>query len=100
LILDATTYPYLDCNETALKVYGYSRDEPLKMTPFDLRPPECHDGLRQGLAKLAADGTAPGTPGSRVFSTTTHLTKSGRRMDVEILADRMEYDGRTALRAT
>jgi two-component system, sensor histidine kinase and response regulator len=96
-ILDANTYQYLDCNETASRVYGYSRDEILRMTPFDVRSPEARQSLQEDLAALAASSAAAGIPGSRVCSTTTHLTKAGRRMEVEVLADRIEYEGRAAI---
>ncbi|HXJ95160.1 MAG TPA: PAS domain S-box protein [Terriglobia bacterium] len=95
-ILDRITYQYLDCNETASRVYGYSRDELLSMTPFDVRAPEARHKLQEDLAKLAASAVAPGMAASRVCSTTTHVTKSGRRMEVEVLAEQVEYEGRPA----
>jgi len=95
-ILDRITYQYLDCNETASRVYGYSRDELLSMTPFDVRAPEARHKLQEDLAKLAASAAAPGMAASRVCSTTTHVTKAGRRMEVEVLAERIEYEGRPA----
>jgi len=107
-ILDATSYQYLDCNETALKVYGYSRDEILTMTPFDLRPPEHRAALAQDLAKLAApDGTpSDGESGSKSAGSParvtggpmpgTHFTKDGRRIEAEVLVEAIEYQGRAA----
>ncbi len=107
-ILDATSHQYLDCNETALKVYGYSRDEILTMTPFDLRPPEARTALAEDLAKLIPLGEVPsgaesgvepsGIPrrGSGEPFTGTHLTKAGRRMEVEVIIDTIEYQGRAA----
>ena len=95
-ILDVTTHRYINCNETASKVYGYSRDEFLRMTPFDLRAPETHEALKEELRQLCGGGAATGTPGCRVSTTTTHLTKTGRRMVVEVLAEGIHYGGRAA----
>jgi signal transduction histidine kinase/DNA-binding response OmpR family regulator/integral membrane sensor domain MASE1 len=107
-ILDATSLQYLDCNETALKVYGYSRDEIQKMTPFDLRPPEARAALAEDLTKLGlphavrsgaefgVDSSIFPRPGADGPFPGTHLTKGGRRMEVDVVADRIEYQGRAA----
>jgi len=107
-ILDAKSHQYLDCNETALKVYSYSRDEIRTMTPFDLRPPEARAALAADLAKLVPLAGVPsgtefgiepiGIPGRGTGEPFpgTHLTKSGRRMEVEVLADAIEYQGQAA----
>ena len=105
-IVDAADHHYLDCNETALEVYGYSRQELLTMTPYDLRPPEARASLAEDLAKVAsvrlhsapnqeALKTGPHPDRLAPFSG-AHLTKAGRRMDVEVFADAVEYQGRAA----
>ncbi len=39
-VLDAETLQFLDVNEAAIRHYGYSREEFLKMKGTDIRPPE------------------------------------------------------------
>lgn len=39
-IYDIHSLAFLEVNEAAVKHYGYSRDEFLKMTIKDIRPPE------------------------------------------------------------
>jgi len=105
-IADAADYHYLDCNETALEVYGYSRHELSTMTPFDLRPPEGRASLTDALAKMASvmlhsaplqEALRAGPrPGRLAPFSGVHITKSGRRMDVEVFADTVEYQGRAA----
>jgi len=106
-IIDAADYHYLDCNQTAVNVYGYSREELLRMTPFDLRPPEERASLERALASLAAPrqhasgGKAQPSNSAAVHPSRcfpgTHLTNDGRRIEVEVLADSIEYESRQAL---
>jgi two-component system sensor histidine kinase/response regulator len=85
-IFDKETNRFLDCNGAVRRIYGYSLDELRTMTPFDLHPPE-------DLAQVARNISRknPEQP-----FTYTHLTKSGRRMEVEILSDEIDYQGRPA----
>lgn len=46
-IYDEGTLRFLDVNEAAIRHYGYTRDEFLGMTLFDLRLPEDHAKLRE-----------------------------------------------------
>ncbi|MCZ6776852.1 MAG: PAS domain S-box protein, partial [Ignavibacteria bacterium] len=85
-IFDKETNRFLDCNESVLRNYGYSLDELKSMTPFDLHPPE-------ELAKVKHNINIKNV--AEPFSY-THLTKGGRRIDVEILSDEIEYQGRPA----
>jgi two-component system, sensor histidine kinase and response regulator len=109
-IVDAATNYYLDCNEKALEVYGYSRQEMLRMTPFDLRPPESRAALTEDLARIRAMASAGAASTAELESEShsslsdarfagVHITRNGRRMDVEVLADTLEYQGRRAFLA-
>jgi PAS domain S-box-containing protein len=84
-IIDKVTHRFIDCNRTALSVYGYSRDELLRLTPFDLHPPE-ERRLVEGAIDLKSDGR----------QTWTHLSRDGRRMSVWVRSEEIEYQGRPA----
>ena len=75
-IFDGETHRFLDCNEAVHRLYGYSMDELRLMTPFDLHAPEDFDRLDRNIG--------------------IHVAKDGRRIDVEILSDEIEYRGRSA----
>jgi PAS domain S-box-containing protein len=79
---------HLDVNETALQHYGYSREEFLSMTAFDLLPPEDHAALIERLEKNAS-------PTGKLFYD-RHLTKSGRIINVEIRVHLINYMGKKA----
>jgi PAS domain S-box-containing protein len=80
-ICDAESSAFLEVNAAAAALYGYSRDELLSMTLKDIHPAE----------------HAP-----RRLSTGTwrHRQKNGSVMDVEVTANRIEWDGRPAHLAT
>ena len=75
-IFDAQTHRVLDCNDAVHRVYGYSIEELRLMTPFDLHPPDDFDTVDRNIG--------------------VHVTKGGRRLDVEILSDETDYKGRRA----
>jgi PAS domain S-box-containing protein len=86
LIFERETNRFLDCNESVLRNYGYSIDELKNMTPFDLHPAEDLAKVKHNINIKNVD-----TPFSY-----THVTKNGRAIDVEILSDEIEYQGRPA----
>ncbi|HET7204719.1 MAG TPA: ATP-binding protein [Steroidobacteraceae bacterium] len=77
----------IDCNERAEVTYGYSREELLCRTVFDLRSdgsrPVADGQFREVLAK-----------GALVFET-EHLTRDGRLFPVEVSSSGVEFQGRT-----
>jgi PAS domain S-box-containing protein len=66
----------LSSNRAAERLSGYSREEGLQMTFFQVIPPEYHAALRQALKHLKA-GKLPPTLEVEI------LTKDGRRVPVE-----------------
>lgn len=86
-IYDPGTLRFLAVNDAAVGRYGYPRDEFLGMTLSDLHPPEDVPPL----ADLAALGAheAPGTPWR-------HRLKDGRLIDMEIIAQTIDFEGRPA----
>jgi PAS domain S-box-containing protein len=85
-IYDALSYKFLHCNEAAVDNYGYSREEILSMTPFDLYRPEDFEMVRKTVDKKAA--------GSAVVH--THLTKDRRERIVEVSTSEVFFQGTAA----
>ena len=86
LLLDRDGH-IIDCNERAEVTYGYSRDELLGKTVFDLRSdqsrPVADDQFREVL-----------TRGALVFET-EHRARTGRLLPVEVSSCGVEFQGRT-----
>lgn len=85
LVVDQPTHRILDCNDTAQKVYGYSREEMQVMTPFDLHPQEEWERVALCIDRKSE--------GKDVY---THLTKAGDRIRVSLHSEEIEYGGRPA----
>jgi PAS domain S-box-containing protein len=85
-IYDGITYKILRCNESFLKNYGYTIEEALTLTPFDLVKPEELAKVRKNIARVSA-----GTP-----VTFVHLTKDRRERIVEILTEAFYFAGNPA----
>ena len=78
----------LEVNDAAVATYGYSREEFLGLTLFDLRPPEDADRLRNYLH----GGSAP-----QLFAGEwRHRHKDGKVVDVEVYAHNIEFNVRPA----
>jgi PAS domain S-box-containing protein len=85
-IFDATTYKFLDCNESVLKKYGYTRDEILTMTPFDLHKPEEFDKVRESIENRSDDDS----------NILIQLTKDRRQRIVKLITEETYYEGNPA----
>jgi len=85
-IYDAITYKFLHCNEAAVENYGYSKEEILTMTPFDLHRQEEFEKVRANIDKRIV----------RWGNTYTHITKDRRERIVEITASDIYFDGKPA----
>ena len=66
----------VDCNVRAEEFYGYSRDELLTMTAFDLRPPEGYPALARVISE------APTNEGR--LHQTVHRKRDGQLVPVEV----------------
>jgi PAS domain S-box-containing protein len=76
---------FIEVNDAVLQKYGYTRDEFLSMTLFDLRPQADRERLRVRLEQLK---------GSEVVSGEwRHQLKSGRLIDVAVTGRRIDYGG-------
>src|SRR5437870_2146742 len=83
-VFDEKTLVFIDVNEAAIAIYGYSRDEFLRMDITQIRPPEEIPTLLQRIRSGAAHPP-------RVW---IHLTKSGRAIDVEVASKALIIGGR------
>jgi PAS domain S-box-containing protein len=87
-IWDHETYRYLAVNDAAVAHYGYSREQFLQLTLFDLHLPEDYDALRQ----ITRDRQA-GQHGHRNWS---HVKADGTVITSTAYAKFWKYQGRDA----
>ena len=85
ILVDSETHRYMDVNQATQRLYGYSREEFLQMTPEDVsaEPDKTHDHIAAGDAHVPFRW---------------HRKKNGERFAVEITANQIIHRGRrTAL---
>jgi len=87
-IHDIETHAFLEVNNTALNLYGYSREEFLSMTLKDIRPVEDLPELYKVL-----EATAQMSDLAREWR---HLKKNGELIFVEITSHSLVFNGRKA----
>src|SRR3546814_11664801 len=80
---------FLEVNDAAIALYGYSREEFLSMTIFDIRSPEEAARAAETIPTFPLTGFWHG-------GVWQHRAKSGRTIDVEVVSDDMLYEGRSA----
>jgi PAS domain S-box-containing protein len=76
---------FIDVNECTCRMLGYSREELLRLSPFDLVDDETKAALPELAAKL-------GQLGSMLFEVTL-VAKDGRRIAVEVNASTVQFAG-------
>ncbi len=84
-IFNLETLKFLEVNEAAMQLYGYSRDEFLSMTLKDIRPAEDIPALLKDLSKIK------GSLYSR-HGTWRHLKKNGEMMTIELIDHQIEFN--------
>jgi len=87
-VYDQHTLQILDANNAALKQYGYTREEFLKLTIKDLRPPGEVPKLMQAIRGEK--------PGLNHAGTWIHRKRNGELMDIEVSFIPIDYRGREA----
>jgi len=90
-IWDMETYRVMEVNKAALDEYGYTRDEFLSLSVFDLRPVDERENFKRITAAAFANGN---NQYEYVFR---HLTKTGEPMLMQISSYRVEYNERNAV---
>ena len=86
VVFDQETNRFLDCNRAALDRYGYTLEELRAMTPRQLHPPGELEIVDEHI-----DDKDQGGP--HLY---THTTKDGKRIQVEVHTDEIEYQGSDA----
>lgn len=84
-VYDQSSLSYIDVNNAALDHYGYTRDEVLKMTLADIRPPADREKLLDYL------GTWSGASNGELDW--THLKSDASEIIVNIYARPVRYRG-------
>lgn len=87
-VYDLDSLEFLDVNEAAVRHYGYSREEFMQMSIYDIRAVEDWPQLDQALVKARHNDF---TYKSGIFR---HLKKNGELMMVKVESDKIEYKGR------
>ncbi len=87
-VYDRETLAILDVNQSALRNYGYSREEFLSLTIKDFRPSEDIPALLESVASASSDARSVGA--------WRHRKKDGSLIDVEITSHPIVYGGREA----
>ena len=87
-IYDPETLSILDINDAFVRHYGYTREELLKMTIKDIRPPEDIPLLLEDIANLST-----GLSQTKIWR---HRKKDGTIISVEITAHTSPFKGRQA----
>ncbi|MBC8108080.1 MAG: PAS domain S-box protein [Anaerolineae bacterium] len=85
-IYDLKTLAFLEVNPAAIERYGYTRDEFLRMTLKDIRPPEDVPAL---LDRIANFETGRYTSGEW-----RHLRRDGTLIYAEVMSYDIDHDGR------
>ncbi len=85
-VYDLATLKFIDVNEAAIDKYGYSREEFLSMTLFDIRP-------KQDYARLKADLAKPRPP-LQHSGEWRHLLKNGEIIYVDINSYLFEHNNK------
>ena len=89
IIYDCESFRFLSVNPAALEKYGYSKEEFLQLTIFDIRPKEDVARLKERL-----DFRPRGL--NYYLNSWTHLKKDGQLMDVSVVSSDFEFQGRPA----
>jgi diguanylate cyclase (GGDEF)-like protein/PAS domain S-box-containing protein len=87
-VYDRVTLRFLAVNDAAVRTYGWSREEFLRMTLFDIRPAEDQASLRDALSQ-----PFPDEADNEIWR---HRNADGRLFLAEVTARELRYGGREA----
>jgi PAS domain S-box-containing protein len=88
-IIDHNTLRFIEVNEAVIKHYGYSREEFLNMSLYDVVTPEFHETLKTSTIKYCSES-------SFYLPYGKHIKKNGEQIIVEIRVSMLEYNGEKA----
>ncbi|HEX2608384.1 MAG TPA: PAS domain S-box protein [Flavisolibacter sp.] len=92
-IYDLETLQILKVNQSAMQLYGYTREEFLKLSVFDIRDQEEKEHIQQLLQTLNSETNT-------ISFETIHVLKDNTRLDVDVSIRNILYRGRKARLAT
>jgi PAS domain S-box-containing protein len=87
-VYDTATLAFLAVNDTAVRRYGYQREQFLAMTLRDIRPPDEAERLDRAVAA--------GPDALEALTAVRHRTSGGAILDVEVSAHDLAFEGRAA----
>lgn len=90
-IYNYQTFQILDVNIAAIEHYGYSKEEFLKLTIKDIRPPHEIEKL------IKAHATIKDQNGNISFGVFTHLKKDGTPIQVEINGHKIDFNNQKCI---
>lgn len=90
-IMDKQTLQFLKVNQTAVDLYGYSEEEFMKLTAFDIRVPEGHEDLKHQIMSGSYASTR------KVLS---HRKKDGSIIQIEPSIIEISFKGEKAFLIT
>ncbi|MCZ7656370.1 MAG: EAL domain-containing protein [Xanthobacteraceae bacterium] len=88
-VFDRETLGFLAVNDAAVRHYGYTREQFLRMTVLDLRPEEEWEHVRAYVRTIDSSFHLRGL--------WRHLRADGSSIDVETYGKAIQYQGRTAV---
>jgi PAS domain S-box-containing protein len=91
LIWDLETLEVMEINETAIALYGYSREEFLTKTVMDLRLPVQHDKIKDFAADMLQETDLI------AVKNWIHIKKSGEEMCLNISSHHIQFKGRPVI---
>lgn len=89
-IYDEMTLQFLEVNEAAIRLYGYSQEQFQQMTIMDIRPEEDKPRLVADVEEVRRH------PGIYMEGQWRHTKQGGETIDVDIIAHPIDFDGRKA----
>lgn len=90
-IYDLETFSFVDVNQPAVDLYGYSKDEFLTMTLNEIRPSEEIDELVKAHAQV------PEKDGNLKLGVHTHLKKNGDLILMDLNGYKIQFEGRNCI---
>ncbi len=89
LLEDGSPGKFIQVNDQACRVLGYSREELLRMGKYDIVAPEARSAIASVTESLRSAG--------QTLFETVNVAKDGRRIPVEVNAHIFDMDGTSAL---
>jgi len=83
---------FIEVNDVACRLYGYTREEMLRMGPMDIDAPEGLAAIPAAVERLKTEGRATWEG--------MHVTKDGRKIPVEISNGMFDFEGGSTIIAS